>query len=394
MKEGKKKAISPWKIAAAYIGTVVGAGFASGQEILQFFGYFGIWGVGGIILTAFLFFYFGLIILNLGRELKAKSHLPIIKYAGGKWIGKLIDYVITFFLFGALTAMAAGAGSIFAEQFKLSPLIGNVLMILATLLTVVTGISGVISAISFVVPLLLVSVLGISIYSLMLTGFSLPGLPPGRPAVPFWPLAAFVYVSYNLVVAVAVLGPLGNEVKKKENLYKGAVFGAIGLGIGAMSILAPLLASLPEAARYDIPMIYISGQISPLIQTVYSGVLFLEIYTTAVGSLYGFIARWVSQENRRNWIIASVGTSFASLIASQVGFTNLVRILYPLVGYAGLLMLGGLLYRQWVYFNAVPEPALRPTNDNVESVNNDEIKFVQNNNQDVEEIEGPDEKTK
>ncbi|EGD49885.1 hypothetical protein TheetDRAFT_3307 [Thermoanaerobacter ethanolicus JW 200] len=31
-----RKEISAFKVAATYIGTVVGAGFASGQEILQF----------------------------------------------------------------------------------------------------------------------------------------------------------------------------------------------------------------------------------------------------------------------------------------------------------------------------------------------------------------------
>jgi uncharacterized membrane protein YkvI len=37
------------QVAAAYVGTAIGAGFASGQEIMQFFvrfGHKGIWGVG------------------------------------------------------------------------------------------------------------------------------------------------------------------------------------------------------------------------------------------------------------------------------------------------------------------------------------------------------------
>ena len=38
------KSISTFKVAATYIGTVVGAGFASGQETLQFFAVFGVRG--------------------------------------------------------------------------------------------------------------------------------------------------------------------------------------------------------------------------------------------------------------------------------------------------------------------------------------------------------------
>ena len=37
----KNTGVSTLKVAAAYIGTVVGAGFATGQEILQFFNRFG-----------------------------------------------------------------------------------------------------------------------------------------------------------------------------------------------------------------------------------------------------------------------------------------------------------------------------------------------------------------
>jgi len=36
--------VSTFKVAATYIGTVVGAGFASGQEMLQFFAVFGLKG--------------------------------------------------------------------------------------------------------------------------------------------------------------------------------------------------------------------------------------------------------------------------------------------------------------------------------------------------------------
>jgi hypothetical protein len=73
LKGRNKTALTPWQVAATYMGTIVGAGFASGQEMLQFFGAFGIWGVMGLALAGYLFYYFGNIILQLGKELKAES---------------------------------------------------------------------------------------------------------------------------------------------------------------------------------------------------------------------------------------------------------------------------------------------------------------------------------
>ncbi|MFZ5639800.1 MAG: hypothetical protein ACOY4Q_03815 [Bacillota bacterium] len=346
MDQVKHKAkITVFHVAATYIGTVVGAGFASGQEVLQFFGYFGLNGVWALMLTTALFVFFGWIILDLGMRLHATSHLPVIRHAGGKWVGTAVDYVITFFLFGALTAMAAGAGAIFSEQFGLPPILGNAVMVIAAVLTVMMGLGGVVTAISFVVPVLLAAVVGISLWTLFSAPLNLTAAAalPGKAAVPFWPLSAVVYVSYNIVMAVAVLAPMGARVEARETLKRGAIFGGIGLGIGALAILLALLANLPQAARYQIPMVYIAGRFAPAVQYIYSLVLFAEIYTTAVGNLYGFVARVTDVEvpKARLYII---GIGIAAFLASQLGFTTLVRVLYPSVGYAGLLLLGGLLY--------------------------------------------------
>jgi uncharacterized membrane protein YkvI len=356
------KNITTFKVAAVYVGTVVGAGFASGQEILQFFSFFGIKGLFALLVATALFVFFGMIILDLGRKLGADSHREIIQYAGGRWVGTAVDGVITFFLFGALTAMTAGAGAIFREQFGLPHIAGSLVLVAATMLTVLVGISGVISAISYVVPVLLLAVFGIAAATLA-AGPIDPGAVAlwagsSRPAVPFWPLSAVVYVSYNLVLGVSVLGPLGRHVQDRHTIRKGALYGGIGLGLGALAINLSLLARVPAISGFEVPMVYIAAGISPVAQVAYSIVLLAEVYTTAVGSLYGFAERITDQGKPLfRWIVA--GTGVAAFGAGQLGFSTLVRVLYPAVGYAGLLMLAGLLYG-YVRERLVPRPAYKP----------------------------------
>ncbi|WP_018247653.1 YkvI family membrane protein [Orenia marismortui] len=346
-KGDNKVALSTFRIAATYIGTVVGAGFASGQEVLQFFGYYGFGGFIGLLLATLLFVIYGYIILSLGLEYQAKSHLQVIKYAAGKWLGALIDIVITFFLFGALTAMIAGSGAIFEEQFAIPALWGNIIMAVTSLLTTLLGISGVISAISFVVPLLLTGVFAVTIMTILsklpFEFSALEQVVAGKPPVPNWILSAINYASYNLVIAVAVLAPLGKEVKEKSRLKWGSIFGGVALGIGAMSILFALVLNLPTAAKFEVPMVYVAGSFAPWVQIVYSAILIAEIYTTAVGNLYGFVARLTDPDGSEYKVYVII-TSIVALIASQFGFTTLVRILYPAVGYAGFFLLGGLSF--------------------------------------------------
>ncbi|MBP7175443.1 MAG: hypothetical protein KBA53_04380 [Thermoclostridium sp.] len=343
----KNEGVTTFKVAAVYIGTIVGAGFATGQEVLQFFNRFGIWGLGGLAVATILFIVFGYIIMDLGRVLNARSHLEVIRYSGGNILGTFIDIVITIFLFGSLTAMIAGTGALFEQQLKLSPLLGSTFMVVITVLTVLTGIDGVINSISCVVPFLLTSVLGISAYSVINHSLNLEVIPviQGHSGiVNHWLAAAVLYVSYNTVISVAVLGPLGMNARSKKAVWNGALLGGLGLGAGAMMIYMALASQSTQIENLEVPMIYIAGEIAPIIQILYAVILIAEIYTTAVGALFGFSSRVIGMQKKpRTGKILVVLTAAAALLASRLGFSILVRYLYPLVGYCGVALLGALV---------------------------------------------------
>ena len=342
----KATGLSTFKVAATYIGTVVGAGFASGQEILQFFAVFGNRGFLGLLVVTVLFILFGFIIMELGQKLGSRSHIEIIRHSGGKYLSVVIDFIITFFLFGALTAMIAGSGALFRQQFGIPALWGNLLMAVVTAVTVLTGIRGVINSISFVVPFLLVSALGISIASIFIVQPDPAGIRVAAPAsglIKNWLWAALLYTSYNTVLSIAVLGPLGAEAGKPKPVRNGAIFGGLGLGIGAMAIYFALSKNINSVINVEVPMAFIAGGISYVIQMVYVVVLLAEVYTTAVGSLYGFTARLTDMQGRRAGALI-LGATAAAFIASRFGFSNLVKYLYPVVGYGGIFLLISLLY--------------------------------------------------
>lgn len=342
----KKERVTVFKVAATYIGTVVGAGFATGQEILQFFARFGIYGLWGLLIVTVLFAAFGYIIMELGNMLHARSHMEIIQYAGGRVIGKVIDAIITVFLFGTFSVMIAGNGALFEQQLHLPSMAGNAIMAVLTALTVLTGINGVINSISFVVPFLLSAVLLNSILSIVQNPSNLNAVHPvagGSGLFNNWLLAAILYVSYNTVVSVAILGPLGNEAKDRKTIRNGAILGGLGLGFGAVLIYLALLGNLAEIKDLEVPMIYIAGKVSPVLQVLYAVVLIAEIYTTAVSSLYGFTSRIIDMKKRPvkgRYIVA--GSTAVALVSSRLGFANLVRFLYPLIGYCGILILAAL----------------------------------------------------
>ncbi len=342
-----KKPLNVFQIASAYIGTVVGAGFASGQEVLQFFTAFGLPGLLGILVSTLLFFFIGYSILMLGRSLNAQSHLQIVRYTNGAVLGSLIDIVVTVFMFGGLAAMLAGAGAIAREQFGLPPFWGALLMAAAALLTVVSGTHGVVNAIGFITPFLIVSVLYISVVSVVsdpVTRSDIGAAEALGGATPCWVLSAVNYAAYNIVISIGVLTAMGADTADKRTLFRGALFGAAGLGTSLAAIYFGMLADIEAVHAREIPMLAIAGRISAAVRAVFAAVLFAEVYTTAVGNLFGLTRRLSIQLPRR--AVAALASALAFAVAS-FGFSNLVKYLYPAVGYGGMLFFGGVI-RVWI----------------------------------------------
>src|SRR5690606_36446991 len=122
------------KIAGAFVGVIVGAGFASGQEVLQYFTSFGLDGIFGAVLATALFAYLGMVLANIGSRLKATSHKKAIYEISGRYLGIIVDAIIIFTLFAVGVVMIAGAGSTVNQQFGLPVFAGSLIMaILATL---------------------------------------------------------------------------------------------------------------------------------------------------------------------------------------------------------------------------------------------------------------------
>ena len=337
----EKSEISGIKIACVYIGTVVGAGFATGQEIVQFFVSFGLPGLWGILLSTLLFVLYGVLIMHLGAKFSAKSHLEILDGIKAKAPKQMMDVLIMISLFGALTAMMAGAGAVFAQQWGLPAILGSFFMGTVASLTVLRGFRGVISAVSAVVPFLLLSVFIIAGYTL-LYGYGLFAFPPQaareRALMGNWFFAALLYAAYNILMSASVLAPLGGAAKNRRQIFYGAAWGGIGLGAASLFIYLAILSDFSGAGGREVPLLYLAGRISPLVTLAFTFVLLAEIYTTAVGALYGFSTRLaeLGRGKTAGLICITAGLAF---LASLFGFSNLVRYLYPIQGYGGLVFL-------------------------------------------------------
>lgn len=334
-----------FQIGAAFIGIIVGAGFASGQEVLQFFTSFGMWGIFGAVLATTLFAFLGMNLAQLGSRLQTESHQSVIYHICGKYLGVAVDIVITFFLFGVTVVMFSGSGAIFEQQFGIPSLLGNSLMALLVIGSVLLNVEKVISLISMFTPVLLVAVIVLTGYCLVNFDFSAADVQAAATsqAAPNWLLGACLYVSYNLAAGAAMITVMGGTVKNEKVAGWGGLIGGLGLGLLILLINLSMLTQLKEIAAVPMPTLFIANNISPVMGGIMSLILLGMIYNTAVGMLYAFTARLVKPDTKKFKV--SVGVFGVLAFASSfVGFVTLVGTVYPVMGYLGFVLIASIVY--------------------------------------------------
>ncbi len=87
------------KIGFAYVGIVVGAGFSTGQEVMQFFTPFGLWSYIGVIISGFILGFIGRQVAKIGTAFEAKNHESTLQYVLEK---NLVKFLIIFLSFSYL----------------------------------------------------------------------------------------------------------------------------------------------------------------------------------------------------------------------------------------------------------------------------------------------------
>lgn len=336
---------SKWslKIAVTYIGTVIGAGFASGQEIIQFFSLHGTKSWYGIALATFLFIMWGTFFLILTGQSQAESYTQLLKQYLGRWYC-FFDLSLTFFLFIGLSVMLAGCGAVFAENLNVSADLGILGSAFVSGLIVLFGIQGLMLVNSIIVPLmfLLTVLTGVLTYNwqgshwLDVQLFSHNG----------WLKHVLLYVAYNMTLSIGVLLALGQEFKEKRVLTKGAFLGGMGLGILLLFNNYSLLAWYPVSFRYQVPMLYIVKQYGVYFYWSYLLILWLEMLSTAIANLYSLAKKmtvfqcFTYEQNVCLLLLLVLPVSYFS-------FSFLIEYLYPLMGYFSLFLF---FLLSWTFF--------------------------------------------
>ncbi|UFJ42217.1 hypothetical protein LOK74_06895 [Brevibacillus humidisoli] len=341
--------VKSWKqslqIAFTYIGTVVGAGFASGREIIEFFVQYGTQGLIGIFLASLLFIWAGVRVMILAYRLQASSYQEINNYLFGKTAGSLFNLILLAVLLGTTSVMLAATGALFAGSFHLPAQVGIWFSMIWIFLVTAKGLQAIHSVNSLFVPVLIGFTVLVFLYSepWNAASTSTAVVETNKPWI--WFTSPFYYVALNVSLTQAVLVPIGRASKSEHPLILGGLLGGLGIGLLLLLAYSSMSAHMPQIVSMEMPMIYMLAGLGQGAALLFALLVYAEIFSTLVANVFGIVQQLKQVVSLPPPLIILV-ILLACYLVSFIGFIPLLSLLYPLFGQIVVLFLFMLCYRQ------------------------------------------------
>ena len=318
-----KKVLFLFADVAVVVGGVIGAGFASGEEVSLYF--YGKNALLSSLAAFFVFFAVFYIFLSIGRKFaeleKCGTGLLDSRIS---LMTKASRFLLNFNYFAVLCSMLAGANVTLSALFATH----TVHFVFGAATAVVCGLilffdmKGIRRFSDFVVPFI---VLLIVIVCLMNTEY---GTVQGRGGTG----SALMYVSMNCVIMSGILMGLGGT--RSVNGFWLSLTSALVLSV--LLYLIILRVNALERA-VTMPLLYYAYLIGSEIGALMSVVVYFSIVTTVIACAYPLV-EWLTPLLKSK-ILAIAAVFCSALAVSLVGFSGIVSYVYPVISVLGALVI-------------------------------------------------------
>jgi len=323
--------------------TIIGAGFASGQEIIKFFAKYYSGGFYGIILAGVLFSIIGCLVLDKVYTDRIKNYDELVFPVLGWTIGWIMEIVVMLFMVSVFSIMIAGMGNILSANFGLKFSTSVTIFAFVCMLIILTDVNGIVNVNVVITPMMVLGIIFTGIYIIVFKDTSVFNINPILvKTTNNWFFSALTYVSYNSIMSMVVMSSLLPYLKTRKVGIAGGIIGGAMLCFVALIVNAVLYLFYPEIIDYELPMLRIALKYSNALYFVYTIVLMMAMFTSAITSGFYFVDRFSSKCSLSPKYTAII-TCAVVIPLSNLGFGNLISVLYPIFGYIGMFLMFALI---------------------------------------------------
>ena len=324
-------------IILVIIGTIIGAGFASGKEIDLFFFQYQKDGIYGLILSALILAAIIYMTFNLVGKMKIKNYEEFLKQIcqkkekTNKVLFYSIQLIIRIFLLISFYIMIAGFGAFFEQELGINKTIGIGIISLLCFYCFKKRTNGLVKVNVYLVPILILFIFYLGFqntYNHTNVTFNNEYIRKN------WILSAIIYSSYNSIILIPILITLGKrKMKNIQNIIISTSCFILIFLLGKTIYF--LLFNLDNIQTLEIPTVIVASYIKPIYKYLFGIAVLISIFTSCVSCGYAFLEDFEGKKYKIKTIIICI----SAMVVSQVGFSNLVNLLYPTFGMLGLIQI-------------------------------------------------------
>lgn len=307
-----------------------------GKEIYLFFGKYQIYGIIGIIVSSALM---GIIIykvLSITKKNKIENYEQFIEHLNISQKAKdIIKIIIQTFLLISFYVMIAGFSAYFSQELQIPSYIGTTIIVILCYIIFMGNIERLAKVNEILVPILILTII-ILIFQNKET-FNMLEMHTKNQSLTKALWDAILYTSYNSIVLIPILLPLSKNLKQKSNIITVSSLCGIILAILEASIFGLLLKINIDINQIELPTVYVASMMGKSYKILYGIIILVSIYTSAISAGYGFLEKY--QKSPKQYKKVAIFICVIAFLVSNIGFTTLVNILYPICGMLGLIQI-------------------------------------------------------
>lgn len=243
-----------------------------------------------------------------------------------RFLKESIINIVNVFLLISFYIMIAGFTVCLKQEFNIPMSIGFLIIISFLLITLKKDINGIIKANNILIPILI-------LLFIILGNKKIDNMYINEVNIELsWIVKAILYSSYNSIVLIPILIDLKKHIKKE-----GIIAITVGVINFILSIIIYFLLNSENISNVEIPILYIAETLGNKAKIIYSLVILIAIYTSAISVGHGLlknISKTQTEYKKKAFIIC-----LSSIFICQIGFSNLINLMYPIFGSLGLIQI-------------------------------------------------------
>jgi uncharacterized membrane protein YkvI len=329
------------------IGTFVGAGFASGKEIFNFFTIFNLYSFVSIFAFSLLLFFLIFKCINIKKNNNLNSYSDFLLYLEKKYKyfnSKFFLFIINIFLASSFYIMIIALAALFNYQFNIEKYIVVFISIFICFNIFYNKNIDFIYIINrILMPILILFMLLLCYFNINIDNIFSVSLTTNNYSILYAITIGLIYFSYNSLLLIPIVFDLKINYNKSNISFKISFIYSLIIFILIFFINLLLLCFYSSIYNIELPILYICNNSFKIFLYFYFFIVLSAIFTTMISSGYTFVNNF----KEKNYTLKLLIFLLFSFIFCFFSFSDLINFFYPIFGIIGFIQIFLILFNRY-----------------------------------------------